>query len=226
MPTLTKETIRDYLTRPLRDRLVITPMLDYDRQVKDTAIDLRLGTDFIITQKTNFPALDPTREDEIKENIGKYQTKVASAFHEFVILHPGQLLLCSTLEYIRIPTKLCGYVIGRSSWGRLGLIIATATFVNPDFRGCLTLELANIGEVPLFLYPGLRICQLILHTLDGEGEYASRYKYPVGPEFSRVFEDEEIPFWAPEKAPPKFCPHCKAENPPGSVFCNRCGKEL
>jgi len=171
-------------------------MLDFDNQVKDTAIDLRLGTEFIITQKTNLSALDPTKEDEIIKNIGNYQQKVTVGYQESIVLHPNQLLLGATLEYISLPKDLCAYVIGRSSWGRLGLIIATAIFVNPCFKGCLTLELANVGEVPLALYPGLRICQLILHTLDNKGEYKSRYKYPVGPEFSRVYEDVEIQFWS------------------------------
>lgn len=195
MSAISKKTIKDFMTRDLPDRLVITPMLDFDNQVKDTAIDLRLGTDFIITQKTNFLALDPTKYDEIKENIGNYQKIVTVGYKESIILHPNQLLLGATLEYISLPKELCAFVIGRSSWGRLGLIIATAIFVNPCFKGCLTLELANIGEVPLVLYPGLRICQLILHTLDNKGEYQSRYKYPVGPEFSRIYEDKEIRFW-------------------------------
>lgn len=194
MTTLNKEAIQNALAKPIKERLTITPLLDFEKQVADTAIDLRLGTDFIITQKTNFPVLDPTKPDVI-DNIPKYQKKIPIAYHEPIILHPGQFLLGSTLEYIALPRDLCGYVIGRSSWGRLGLIIATATFVNPCFKGCLTLELANVGEAPLSLYPGVRICQLILHSLDGEGEYTSRYKFPVGPEFSRVYEDDEIQFW-------------------------------
>ena len=195
MGTLTKKKIRKYLTKPLKDRLVVTPMLDYDEQVKDTAIDLRLGSEFIITNKTNISGLDPTKKDEIERNIGRYQTKVTASYHESITLHPDQLLLGSTFEYIALPNYLSAYVIVRSSWGRLGLIIATATFVNPGFKGCLTLEMINAGEVPLVLYPGIRICQLILHSMDGKGEYQSRYKYPVGPEFSRVYEDKEIGFW-------------------------------
>jgi dCTP deaminase len=195
MSTLSKALIEEYLTRDLKDRLVITPMLDYKKQVKDTSIDLRLGTEFIITKKTNFPLLDPTKRNEIEKDIEAYQNKITIGINQSIILHPGQFLLGSTLEYLSIPNDLCGYCIGRSSWGRLGLIIATATFVNQGFKGCLTLELANIGEVPLTLYPGLRICQLILHKVDGKGEYESRYRYPVGPEFSRVYDDEEIEFW-------------------------------
>lgn len=195
MSTLSKKTIIEYMLKPLEKRLVVTPVLDFEEQVKDTAIDLRLGTQFIITQKTSFPGLDPKDKKEIKKDIGKYQKIVTVGLHKHLILHPNQLILGSTLEYICLPEKLCGYVIGRSSWGRLGLIIATATFVNPGFKGCLTLELENIGEVPLFLYPGVRIAQLILHTVDDKAEYKSRYASPVGPEFSLVYDDREMEFW-------------------------------
>lgn len=183
------------MKKHLDERLVITPILDFDDQIKDTAIDLRLGTQFIVTQKTTFLGLDPKDRNEIRQNIGKYQKLLTIGFRKPLILHPNQLILGSTLEYICLPGKLCGYVIGRSSWGRLGLIIATATFVNPGFKGCLTLELENIGEVPLVLYPGLRIAQLILHTVDKEGEYRSRYAFPIGPEFSRICEDKDMEFW-------------------------------
>ena len=184
--------------RPIGERLIITPVLDFDEQIKDTAIDVRLGNEFIITQKIAFLGLDPTKKEEIIRNIGKYQKRVFVKFHDPFILHPNQLVLGSTLEYISLPSDLCSYVIGRSSWGRLGLLIATATFVNPGFKGCLTLELENIGEVPLVLYPGVRIAQLILHTVEGTCEYKSRYTYPVGPEFSRVYDDKELEFFGPK----------------------------
>ncbi|GAH46269.1 unnamed protein product, partial [marine sediment metagenome] len=84
------------------------------------------------------------------------------------ILHPNQFVLGITLEWIHFPKDLAGYVIGRSSWGRQGLIIATATGVHPGFSGCLVLELSNSGEVPIHIYPGLRIAQLFVHRLETE----------------------------------------------------------
>ncbi len=178
---------------------MITPILNLDDQVKDTAIDLRLGTQFILTQKTLFLGLNPKDRDEIRENIGQYQELVTIGFRKPLILHPNQLVLGSTLEYIGLPRKLCGYVLGWSSCGRLGLIIATATFMYRGFKGCLTLELENIGEVPLALYPGVKIAQLILHKTDKKCEYSSRYVFPVEPEFSRICEDEDIEFWTQRK---------------------------
>ena len=72
-------------------------------------------------------------------------------------------MLGVTLEWVRFPTNLAAYVIGKSSWGRRGLIIATAAGVHPGFTGCLTLELSNVGEIPIAINPGIPICQLFLH---------------------------------------------------------------
>jgi dCTP deaminase len=84
------------------------------------------------------------------------------------ILHPQSFVLGATLEWIRLPSNLAGYVVGRSSWGRRGLIIATAAGVHPGFTGCLTLELTNVGEIPIVIKPGMTICQLFLHTVDSK----------------------------------------------------------
>jgi dCTP deaminase len=81
-------------------------------------------------------------------------------------LHPGNFVLSATLEWIRLPRNMAAYVIGRSSWGRRGLIIATATGVHPSFTGCLTLELTNVGELPICIYPGMTICQLFFHNVE------------------------------------------------------------
>jgi len=86
------------------------------------------------------------------------------------ILHPNAFVLAATLEWLRMPRKLCGFVTGKSSWGRRGLIIETAPGVHPGFVGCLTLEIANVGEMPIRLITGTKICQLYLHTMDGDVE--------------------------------------------------------
>jgi dCTP deaminase len=89
-------------------------------------------------------------------------------FGDAFILHPRNFVLGGTLEWIRLPADLAGYVIGRSSWGRHGLIIATATGVHPGFTGCLTLELTNVGEIPITVKPGTAICQLFLHEVKSQ----------------------------------------------------------
>src|SRR5262245_18868742 len=84
-------------------------------------------------------------------------------FGDKYILHPGSFVFGVTLEWLRLPGDLAAYVIGRSSWGRRGLIIATATGVHPGFKGCLTLALTNVGEIPIAIKPGMETCQLFLH---------------------------------------------------------------
>lgn len=117
---------------------------------------------------------------------------------EEFILHPHQFLLASTLEYISLPFDYFGLVLGRSTWGRLGLNIATATMVQPGFKGCLTLELRNLGETPLPLMVGVRIAQLcIIPAVIGNpflGYFVSNSKYicPVSAELPKVKDDSDI----------------------------------
>ncbi|TMC16284.1 MAG: dCTP deaminase [Chloroflexi bacterium] len=117
--------------------------------------------------------------------IERYQDKLIKAYGEKFILHPRQLVIGSTLEYIQIPSGMMCYVIGKSTWGRMGLIIATATKVDPGFRGCITLEIINEGEIPLVLYPGIPIAQLVLHRAAGASTYKGGYSCAIGPEFPK-----------------------------------------
>ena len=95
-----------------------------------------------------------------------------------------------------MPLNLSAYVVGRSSWGRLGLIVATAIGVHPGYRGIITLELRNIGEIPFLLRPGLRIAQMFFHTVEGQVEstgVASQYIGSVTPESSYIQPDIDLP---------------------------------
>ena len=95
-------------------------------------------------------------------------------FGDKFVLHPHSFVLGITMEWIRLPKDKAGYVTSRSSWGRRGLIIATATGVHPGFSGCLTLELANAGKIPIALYPGMAICQFFIHSVDTDGSNMDR----------------------------------------------------
>jgi dCTP deaminase len=122
--------------------------------------------------------------------------RVVVELGDHLMLHPGQFILGSTLEFVRMPTHMVGQVLGRSSWARLGLIVATAVVVQPGFGGVLTLELVNMGNVPMKLRPGLRIAQLMVWHLGQPTskpyEPASKYGSPIGPEPSRlVWESAE-----------------------------------
>jgi dCTP deaminase len=81
----------------------------------------------------------------------------------------------------------------------MGLIIATATKVDPGFKGCITLEIINEGQVPIVLYPGILIAQLVLHKTSGKSRYSGRYNHPTGPQFPNFSKDyESWKFWYPE----------------------------
>lgn len=199
MSVLSWGEISEEMKKP-DDPLVVTPLLE-ESQIGAASIDVRLGHQFIILRRSSVPRVDPTQVkksqqlDQWATVLHKSQERIRiSLFKEFV-LHPGQLVLGATLEFIAIPKNICASVEGRSSWGRLGLIIATASTIGPRFKGCITLELVNSGEAPLVLYPGVRIAQLIFHRLSGEGRYAGKYDCPVGPQFSRIHEDAEIRIW-------------------------------
>lgn len=175
-------------------RLVITPLLSR-KQLGDASIDVRLGNEFIITRHTNLMSVDPSQRANIEKKIGKYQERIRLGFGEGFVLHPYSLVLGCTLEYVAFPSDLTAQVIGRSSWGRLGLISATATAVAPGFKGSITLELINGGQAPLVLHPGVAIAQLVIEEATSKTAYEGRYNFPTGPEFSRIHKDKDVEFW-------------------------------
>jgi dCTP deaminase len=171
-------------TTPMVDRLVVTPMLDPDVQVGPASIDLRLGSDFLLARRAEGSGIDPADDDELA--IERTQERTTVPLGEPFWLHPQQFALGATLEFIRMPTSLGAYVVGRSSWGRIGLIVATAIVVQPGYHGALTFELVNEGERPIALYPGLRIAQLSVHELTAKTEFPyeaqAKYVSAIGPE--------------------------------------------
>jgi dCTP deaminase len=175
-------------------RITISPILDPKRQIGRCSVDLRLSNEFIVTKETQLPILDVADWKNLKKNIMQYQEKVRIDYGKPFILHPKEFVLGASFEYISLPLDLMAYVVGRSSWGRLGLVIATATLIDPGFKGVITLELANIGKVPLQLYPCLRIAQLVFHKLTSKTDrYAGQYSISTGPKFSEIYNDKEIP---------------------------------
>lgn len=151
------------------DPFVLAPRPNIN-EVKDSgaaSVDLRLGTWFLATKASRHTVLDiyKTEKDIPKERDIMHRTYIPLGGK--FILHPRSFVLASTLEWMRMPRRFAGYVTGRSSWGRRGLVIETAPGVHPGFSGCLTLELANVGEIPIALMPGTAICQLFTHNVGG-----------------------------------------------------------
>lgn len=172
----------------------IIPLLDPATQIGKGSLDVRLGLDFILFRKRIMGAFDPLSGDApFLPMVGE---RIFLEPGQAFILHPGDFALSSTLEYVALSERYMAYVEGRSSWGRLGLVVATATVVSPGYRGVITLELANLGIAPLYLYPGTRIAQLVFHEVKDREvkDYSrapSKYIGSLLPEVGFLWKDPE-----------------------------------
>ena len=158
------------------DPLVITPAPDLAalRTSGSASVDLRLGAWFMSLRPTRMVGFASPEQGGSEVEKGVPTETHYVPFGRAFNLHPRHFVLGISLEWIRLPRKIAGYVIGKSSWGRRGLIIATAIGVHPGFTGCLTLELSNVGEVPIAITPGTLICQLFLHRVESELDHVDR----------------------------------------------------
>jgi dCTP deaminase len=139
------------------------------------------------------PVIDP----RAPETLEGYTSPIRIREGEPFVLHPGEFALGSTIERVRIPPDLVARVEGRSSFGRLAVVVhATAGFIDPGFEGQITLELSNLGRCAVLLYPGTRISQVVFHTMTSPAERpygparGSKYHGQVGPVMSRVNRDK------------------------------------
>jgi dCTP deaminase len=150
------------------------------------SIDLRLGRWFRTLRPSRTPLLDIAigLTPDVSQQDAHLTKEHFVRFGEPFVLHPHNFVLGITLEWIRMPRDLGGYIVGKSSLARRGLIIETAAGVQPGFSGCLALELSNVGEVPLALVPGMRVCQIFLHrVLEGRpatSQFSGRRKPVLG----------------------------------------------
>lgn len=193
MAALSRSSILARLKLP--DNLVISPILS-DNQVGDSSIDLRMGTVALVARAGEQPTVDPAVQHRANsdahastERRQQKHERFDVPFEHSFLLHPGSLLLVPTLEWVKIPADLQGVVTARSSWAREGLNIATATIINPGYQGIVTLELANFGEIPIKLYPGLRIAQIAFYELRSDDPAADK-KYLDRSQFKMSFEPQ------------------------------------
>lgn len=200
MSTLTIDRIQERLSSELPNRLVVTPILS-KKQLGEASIDVRLSNQFIVFRMHTFGVFQPFKSAPAKLRI--MQERQIVKFGKEFVLHPGMLALGCTFEYICLPPDIECQVEGRSSWARLGLQVATATSVEPGFKGVLTLELSNLGTIPIELYPGVRIAQLFFHDAKPEivDAYSGtrKYKCPVGPQFSLIADDNDGKIFTPRQ---------------------------
>ena len=161
--------------------------------VQPSSIDVRVDRYFRVFVNHRYPLIDPKRPQP------DLTAEVATEVDHPFVLHPGEFVLGSTLEAVRIGPSLVARLEGKSSLGRLGLLIhSTAGFVDPGFEGHLTLELSNVATLPIAIYPGMKIGQLSFYqlTTPAEAPYGSeaahsKYQGQRGPTPSRIHEDFE-----------------------------------
>lgn len=183
----------------LSEQLIITPIMDPDYQIGPTSVDIRLGFQFKVFNTNKNTHLDPLLSPEDLEiQINQFTTAVHVRPMNSFVLHPGEFVLASTLEYFKLPKTLAGRLEGRSTWGRLGLLVhATAGFVDPGFEGSLTFELKNAGKTPIPLYPGVRIAQICFFKTNKTSipyteKRGAKYYQKIGTTGSMLHKDPEF----------------------------------
>jgi dCTP deaminase len=163
---LAAEIARGNAGQPSGVAVIPEPSLKDLEHSGEASINLRLGRWFLVVRQSNETHIEATAgyPDKVQRVSKQYYVPFGSEF----VLHPGRFVLGVTLEWLRLPTSYTAFVVGKSSLGRRGIIIETAAGVHPGFSGCLTLEIANVGELPVTMVPGMLICQLFVHAMEGD----------------------------------------------------------
>lgn len=180
---------RDIRAEISSGRLGIDPF--DDSLIQPSSVDVRLDDMFRVFNNTRYTHIDPAEQQD------ELTSLVEPAAGEPFVLHPGEFVLGSTLELCTLPDDLAGRLEGKSSLGRLGLLThSTAGFIDPGFSGHITLELSNVANLPITLWPGMKIGQLCLLRLTSPAEHpygsakvGSKYQGQRGPTPSRSYQN-------------------------------------
>jgi dCTP deaminase len=174
------------------NRLIVKPAPDWTIQLGSCSLDLKLSKVYRVFNHSITPFIDPYDHKTFEGLTKEIKVQLGKAF----TLHPGEFILAQTEEYLELPDNLAGSLEGRSSIGRLGIMVhSTAATVDPGFRGNITLELSNMGRIPVLLYPGMRICSIsfIMLTRSAEVPYylkkSAKYVGQRSPLGSKIGED-------------------------------------
>ena len=162
-----------------------------ESMVQPSSIDLRCAPHFRVFENHKYAVIDP------KAPQGDLTVGVEASDSEPFILHPGEFVLGSTLEVIGLADDIVARLEGKSSLGRLGLLIhSTAGFIDPGFRGQVTLELSNVANLPIAIYPSMKIGQISFYQMTtpaefpyGSPELGSKYQDQTGPTPSQMHQD-------------------------------------
>ncbi|MCC7553679.1 MAG: dCTP deaminase [Methanobacteriaceae archaeon] len=192
MAILSDKDIKEFLDAK---KIIIDPLKD-EKQIQPSSVDLRIGDEFKVFKVIRKPFIDPLDQEDVASYMESSTVENNAAF----IIHPNEFALATTLEYIKVPNDLVARVEGRSSMGRLGVTMhVTAGYIDPGFEGKITLEISNIGAMPVALYPGQRVCQVVFETMTspsqkpyGHPERNSKYMGQKRPESSRIKQDYDL----------------------------------
>lgn len=172
-----------------------SPVKAFLPHIHASSMDLRLGNIFKLYEHSRFAVLDPKKPESFVNNM---RTVIVENGEPFIV-QPGEFVLGVTQERITVPHDLVVRVEGRSSLGRLGIIVhSTAGFVDPGFSGTITLEISNLNRLPVALYPDMRICQIAFEELSSPAEIPydkkpfSKYQGQTLPEESKLSADPEF----------------------------------
>jgi dCTP deaminase len=173
--------------------LVITPLLDEETAYDVDSIDLRLGTHFL------FPRVPPRAyfcPDQ--DSRDSFHMRVHVPLGDYLVVPPHHTVLGATLEFIKLPFDVSGQILTKSSVARTFILIETAPWIHPNYRGCLTLEIANVSNTAILLYPGRKIGQMVLmHVAIPRGKELSTSPLLDTTYFGPVYP-EAPPFKNPE----------------------------
>ena len=178
---------RDITTAISDGRLGIDPF--DEANIQPSSIDVRMDNLFRVFNNSRYTHIDP------KQEMPDLTTMVEVEEGEPFVLHPGEFVLAATLETFSLPDDLAGRLEGKSSLGRLGLLThSTAGFIDPGFSGHITLELSNVANLPIALWPGMKVGQLALFKMSsaaetpyGSSKLGSKYQGQRGPTPSKAY---------------------------------------
>ncbi|HVZ67575.1 MAG TPA: dCTP deaminase [Patescibacteria group bacterium] len=175
-------------------RIVITPKPDYKTQLGTCSMDLRLGDIFRVFDHSKHPYIDPDKKDFSNEITKKVVVKPG----EYFIMQPGDFVLAVTHETVKIPNDMMGRLEGRSSLGRLGIVVhSTASIFDAGWDGKCVLELGNLGRMAVKLTPGMRICAMSFEQLSSAADVPytkknnAKYRIQKEPLESKYHQDKK-----------------------------------
>ena len=174
------------------DRIKISPQLDYDTQLGSCSVDFRLGNTFRVFAHTKHPFIDPSDSSLMTDIMEEIVVPEGESF----IMRPGEFVLATTIEHLTLPDDLLGRIEGRSSLGRIGIIVhGTASVFDPGWVGVPVLELGNLGMMPVSLRPGMKICSFTFEQMSSAVEtpyhkkLTAKYAHQSGPDSSRYAQE-------------------------------------